>query len=120
MSKEKFRPFDAARYLKTDDDIAAYLEAAAEGGDAAHFASALGDVTRARNISAVARDAGLTRAGLHKAFLSKGGNPSLDTTMRVMGTLGLRLSVQPAAKPKRAKAKTHPHQGSRRAARLAQ
>ena len=70
-----------ARYLKTDDDIAAYLEAAAEDGDAAHFASALGDVTRARNISAVARDAGLTRMGLHKAFLSKGGNPSLDTTM---------------------------------------
>ena len=56
MSKEKFRSFDAARYLKTDDDIAAYLKAAAEGGDAAHFASALGDVQFALGISALWRE----------------------------------------------------------------
>lgn len=94
MTREKFRPFDAAEYLETEDDVAAYLEAAADGGDAAHFSRALGNVARARNMSALARDSGLTREGLYKA-LSGDGNPSLDTTMRVMTSLGMRMSVQP-------------------------
>lgn len=101
MTREKFRKFDAADYLETDEDIAAYLEAAVEGGDAAHFAHALGNVARARNVSALARDTGLTREGLYKA-LSGEGNPSLDTAMRVMTSLGFRLGVQPLAKRKAA------------------
>ena len=105
MVKEIFRPFDAAAYLKTEDDVAAFLAAAAEGGDDSHFARALGTVARARNMSALARETGLTRQGLHKA-LSAEGSPSLATTMRVLSALGLQFQVRaiPAAK-KRARLK---------------
>jgi probable addiction module antidote protein len=99
MSPLKTRPFDPAEYLESEDTIAAYLEAAAEGGDSAHFASALGDVARARNMSALARDSGLTREGLYKA-LSKDGNPTLDTTLKVLASLGFRMSIRPVAKAK--------------------
>lgn len=102
MTREKFRPFDAAEFLKTEADIVAYLEAAAETGNASEFADALGDVARARNMSALARDSGMTREGLYKS-LSKSGNPSLDTAMRVMTSLGMRLTVQPIVKRKPAK-----------------
>ena len=106
--KEKFSPFDAADYIETVEDAAHYLTAAAEGGDANHFASALGDVARARNMSKLARDTGLTREGLYKA-LSGDGNPSLDTAMRVLSSLGIRLMAAPepvkTAKVRRTKAK---------------
>ncbi|MGO4686253.1 addiction module antidote protein [Hyphomicrobium sp. 2TAF46] len=95
MSKLKTKPFDPANYLDSEATIAAYLEAAAEGGDAAHFASALGDVARARNMSAIARETGLTRQGLSKA-LAADGNPSLSTAMRVLSCLGLEISVRPS------------------------
>lgn len=87
-----FKEFDAADYLKSSDDIAAYLSVAAEGNDAAHFAHALGTVARARNMSELARKSGLTRVGLYKA-LSSDGNPSLDTAMRVLSTLGIRINI---------------------------
>ena len=107
--KERHRPFDAANYIETADDAAHYLTAAAEGGDAAHFAGALGDVARARNMSKLARDTGLTREGLYKA-LSGDGNPSLDTAMRVLSSLGVRIAIvsegkKPASKTRRTKAK---------------
>lgn len=109
MAKERYREFDAANYILTIEDAAHYLTAAAEGGDAAHFASALGDVARARNMSALARKSGLTRVGLYKA-LSSGGNPSLNTAMRVLSSLGVRIEVvadkpKRPAKPRRIKAK---------------
>ena len=87
-----FREFDAADYLTTSEEIAAYLTAAAEGNDAGHFARALGTVARAQNMSALARKSGLTRVGLYKA-LSSDGNPSLDTAMRVLATLGIRINI---------------------------
>lgn len=90
-TKEKYRSFDPANYIETVEDAAHYLTAAAEGGDAAHFAGALGDVARARNMSKLARDTGLTREGLYKA-LSGDGNPSLDTAMRVLNSLGMRIT----------------------------
>jgi probable addiction module antidote protein len=105
MRKVKFRDYDVANYVKTEADILAYLEAAAEGGDARHFAKAIGDVTRARNKSAMARRAGMTRPGLYKGFLRKDPKPTLDSTMRLIEALGLRLSVQAASKPKGVKAK---------------
>ncbi len=90
--KERYRDFDPANYIDTVEDAAHYLTAAAEGGDAAHFAGALGDVARARNMSKLARDTGLTREGLYKA-LSGDGNPSLDTAMRVLSSLGVRIAI---------------------------
>lgn len=95
MAKETFSRFDAANYLKSEADIASYLDVAAESGDAAELAGALGDVARARNMSALARETGLTRQGLSKA-LSPGGSPSLATAMRVLSALGLKFTVRKA------------------------
>jgi probable addiction module antidote protein len=88
--------FDAADYLKTEQDCADYLSVVLEDGDPALVAAALGDVARARGMTQVARDSGLTREGLYKA-LSSQGNPSFSTVMKVMHAMGLQISVQPAA-----------------------
>ena len=100
MTKELFSRFDAADYLITEADIAAYLDAAAAENDAAMMTRALGTVARARNMSALARETGLTRQGLHKA-LSAGGSPSLATAMRVLSALGMQFHVRPKTAPTR-------------------
>lgn len=94
---EKFYPYDSAKYLETEEDIAMYLDAVMEeaGDDPGFIAQALGTVARARNMSQLARDAGLTREGLYKA-LSSDGNPSLATVAKIAHALGLRLVFQPA------------------------
>jgi len=91
----KFSRYDTADYLKNEGDIAAYLEAVMEDGDPALIAAALGDVARARNLSQLARDVGMTRQGLDKA-LSGNGNPSLSTVVKVAHALGLQLAFKPA------------------------
>lgn len=92
----KTTPWDSAEYLKTEEDIAAYIEACMEegGDDPAFIAQALGVVARARNMSQVARDAGLTREGLYKA-LGENGNPSVDTVWKLAKALGFRLTLTP-------------------------
>jgi probable addiction module antidote protein len=85
-------PWDSADYLKTDEDIAYYLEAAFEDGDPALITAALGDVARAKGMSQVAQAAGLGRESLYKA-LSKEGNPEFATVLKVLRALGLRLKV---------------------------
>jgi probable addiction module antidote protein len=92
--KESFSRYDTADYLNSEEDIAAYLEACSEENDPALMAEALGAVARARNMSQLARDTGLTREGLYKA-LSVDGNPSLATTMRVANALGYQLRLVP-------------------------
>ncbi|MCL1986182.1 MAG: putative addiction module antidote protein [Betaproteobacteria bacterium] len=94
MSGTEFGRYDTADSLKNDDAIAAYLEAAMEeGGDnPAYILHALGVVARARNVSKLAREAGLSREGLYKALSGK-GNPSFFTVMKVASALGLRISV---------------------------
>jgi len=92
--KTKTRSWDAAEYLDSEASIAAYLEAAFEDGDAAIITAALGDIARAKGMSAVARDAGLGRESLYKA-LSSDGNPAFDTILRVLDALGLRLRAVP-------------------------
>lgn len=91
----QFRRYDAANYLKNEDDIAAYLDAVMEDGDPGLIAAALGDIARSRNLSQLARDAGMSRQGLDTA-LSGDGNPSLATVVKVAKALGLRFSVQTA------------------------
>ena len=95
MSKVTFSRYDTADYLQTEEDIAAYLEAAMEDGDPALVIAALGDVARARNMSELARETGLTRQGLYKA-LSGEGETSFATVMKVARALGLRISIEPA------------------------
>lgn len=87
--------FDPADYLRDERDIANYLSEIAADGDPDIIASALGDVARARNMSQLARDTGLSRAGLIKA-LSAGGNPSFSTITKVAGALGLKITFAPA------------------------
>ncbi len=95
MSKVTFSRYDTADYLKTEEDIAAYLEAVAEENDPALVAAALGDVARARNMSELARETGLSRQGLYKA-LSGEGDASFATVMKVATALGLRIAFLPA------------------------
>jgi probable addiction module antidote protein len=92
MAKIRTKPWDAADYLETGEDMAAYLEAAFEDGDPALIAAALGDIARARGMTQIAREAGLGRESLYKA-LSPGGNPEFATVLKVMRALGLRLRV---------------------------
>ncbi|MGQ0673549.1 MAG: addiction module antidote protein [Hyphomicrobium sp.] len=96
---EGFSRFDAADYLVDEGKVAVDLDAAAEEGDSAAMAEALGTVARARarararNMSQLARDTGMSRVGLAKA-LAPGGNPSLATAMKVAKALGLKLSFR--------------------------
>ena len=93
-SKRRTRKWDPVRYLKTERDIVTYLEAALEDGHPSVIAAALGDVARARGMSAIARKAGLGRESLYKA-LAPSGNPQLSTVLGVLRALGLTLRVVP-------------------------
>jgi probable addiction module antidote protein len=83
-------PFDPAVYLTDADAVEEYLRSAFEDGDASQIADALGVVARARGMSALARDTGLSRQALYKA-LSSGGNAGLATILKVAQALGFRL-----------------------------
>jgi len=86
------RPWDTAEQLDTPEEIAAYLEAAFEEGDPAFFTHALGIVARAKGMSKIAEEAGVTREALYKA-LSSTGDPRLSTLAGVMKALGMRFAV---------------------------
>ncbi len=92
----KTHPFDPAELLDTAEAQEAYLAFALQDGDAAEIARALGVVARARGMTAVARDAGMGRESLYKA-LREGANPELATILKVIGALGLKLTVVPSA-----------------------
>jgi probable addiction module antidote protein len=79
--------------LETAEDVKAYLEAAFEDGDPALIAAALGDVARSRGMTEIAREAGISREAMYKAFRPE-GNPTLDTLARVVKALGLKLTVR--------------------------
>lgn len=96
MAKTVTTPWDPADHLRTDEDMAAYLEAALEEGDPTLVAAALGDIARAKGMTQVAREAGLGRESLYKA-LSPAGNPEFATILKVVAALGLQLHAAPAA-----------------------
>ena len=95
MAKTKTRPWDAAEHLETEEDMAAYLEAALEDGEPTLVAVALGDIARAKGMSQIARETGLGRESLYKA-LSPDGNPEFSTILKVVRALGLRLHATSA------------------------
>ena len=86
--------FDAAEYLDSEEAVAAYLTTVLEENDAPLLAAALGDIARARGMTSVARDSGITREALYKA-LRPGSEPRFDTINRVCAALGVRLVAQP-------------------------
>ena len=95
MAKIKTSRYDVAEHLRTSEEMAAYLEACLEeaDGDAAFIAKALGDIARAKGMSQVARDAGLSRESLYKA-LSGERTPNFDTILKVLSALGLKLHAE--------------------------
>lgn len=92
MPKTATSRYDVAEHLRSPEEMAAYLEACLEeaNGDAAFIAKALGDIARAKGMSQVARDAGLSRESLYKA-LSGERIPSFDTILKIVAALGLKL-----------------------------
>jgi len=96
MAKTKTRSWNAAEHLATEEDMAAYLEAALEEDDPQLFAAALGDIARAKGMTEIARKAGLGRESLYKA-LAPNGNPEFATVLKVMRSLGLKLHAKPGA-----------------------
>ncbi len=95
--KTKTTPYDVAEHLRTPEEMAAYLDAWLEEApdDPSGIARALGNIARAKGMSQVAKDAGLSREGLYRA-LSAEGNPSLATILKVAKALGIRFHAQAA------------------------
>jgi len=85
-------PFDAAKYLDSDEAIAVYLDEAFATQDPAFITHAIGVAARARGMTQIAKDAGLSRESLYKA-LSNTGNPEFATVLRVLQALGLRMTT---------------------------
>ena len=97
MKKTHTTPYDVADHRHTPQQIAEYLDACFEEADcdAAFIAKAIGDVARAKGIAHIAKESGLSRESLYKA-LSGDRNPNLDTVLKVLSTMGLRLRAVPA------------------------
>lgn len=101
------KPFDAAEYLDTDEAVEAYLDEAFKDGDAALIRHALRTAARAKGMTTLAREIGMTREGLYKA-LGDDGNPSFDAVAKIVQALGLRLQVVGAPPPRSARKPTRP------------
>jgi len=97
MGRKKLRKWDSAEHLKTEDDMALYLEACLDeaGDDAVFIVKALGTIARAKGMTQLSRDTGLGRESLYKA-LSGEGNPSFATILKVTSALGIRLHARAA------------------------
>ncbi|MEZ5691172.1 MAG: putative addiction module antidote protein [Rickettsiales bacterium] len=95
--KIKLKKWDIADYLKTQEDIEGFLEAAIEegGDDPEYIAHVLGVIARAKGMTKIAKETGLSRATLYKA-LAKGGNPEFATVLKVINALGIKLQVSSA------------------------
>jgi probable addiction module antidote protein len=95
VKKTKTTRYDVAEHLRTPEEMAAYLEAVLEesNGDASMVAKAIGDIARARGMSQVAKDSGLSRESLYKA-LSGDRSPGIDTILKVIKALGIRLHAE--------------------------
>ncbi len=95
MKKTTTTRYDVAEHLRNPEEMAAYLEACLEeaDGDAAFIAKALGDIARAKGMTQVARDAGLSRESLYKA-LSGDRKPGFDTILKIIKALGLKLHAE--------------------------
>ncbi len=93
MGEIKLKKWDVVEHLKTEEDMALYLEACLAEADPALIAAALGDIARARGMSQVAHDAGLSRESLDLA-LSGESNPDFSTMIKVIKALGLQLHAK--------------------------
>ena len=90
---EKFSRYDTADYLNNSEDMALYFEACLEENDPALIAHALGVIARARGMTQLAKDTGISREGLYKA-LSADGNPEFATILKVTRALGIKFHAE--------------------------
>jgi len=90
----KISKFDAADYLKTPEAIATYLTEAFATDDAAYICAALDTIARAKGMSSVAKETGLSRESLYKSF-SGPSKPEFETVRKVLNSFGVRLVVEP-------------------------
>lgn len=97
--------FEMADYLKSDQDMADYLNLVIAENDASLLAAAMGDIAKAKGMAQIAQDAGLTREALYKA-LRPNAQPRFETIARVCQALGLRLIAQPSDRPRDHRAST--------------
>ena len=88
-----FAVFDAVDYLKTDKDMADYLNAVLDDGDPALFIAAIGDIAKAKGMMEISKKSGVTREALYRA-LKLGSQPRFETVAKVIHALGMRLTVQ--------------------------
>jgi probable addiction module antidote protein len=95
MRKTKTTRYDVAEHLRTPQEMAAYLESVLDesNGDASMVAKAIGDIARAKGMSQVAKDSGLSRESLYKA-LSGERSPGIDTILKVISALGIKLHAE--------------------------
>ena len=93
MKKIQTREYDASRYLDSEEAVAAYLAACLEDFSLDAFLLALGDVAKARGMTQLARDTGLSRASLYKT-LSPGNKPQFDTIVKITNALGVPLGIK--------------------------
>lgn len=91
------KEFDAAEFLQTPEDCRLYIAEAMATGDAAFISSSLGVIARAKGMSALAAETGLSRETLYRT-LSVKGNPNLKTLLAITKAMGLVLQVVPATK----------------------
>lgn len=92
QKRAKTSRWDPAEHIKTERDVAAYLNAALDDGDPALIAEVLGDIARSQGMAKIAKKAGLGRESLYKS-LSKSGNPGFITVLKVVNALGLKLTI---------------------------
>lgn len=93
MAKIETRPFDAAKYITEPEDVIDFLNDALETGHAPHIAAVLGDVARSEGMTKLAKATGINRQALYTA-LSENGNPTLETLLKVLTALGIRLKCE--------------------------
>lgn len=85
-------PFDIAEHLNSEDDIRGFLQEVANNGDSADFIHALGIAAKAKGMTSIAKQVGVTRASLYKS-LAEDGNPRFDTVNKIVDALGCKLAI---------------------------
>lgn len=93
MAKLMTAPFDGAKYIRTPEEVVELISDALQSGEAGYVAAALGAIARSKGMSKIAEKTGVNRQALYTA-LSENGNPTLDTLLKVMTALGIRLKCE--------------------------
>ena len=94
MKKIKTSEWNILDHLKTEQDIAGYLDAALEENDFEFFLTALGDASKARSINKIAKEIGVGRESLYKSLSGK-TRPNAETVFKAINALGLKISISP-------------------------